>query len=485
MHLGHRGTTLTVLGLALVGVVLRLPFLGVPAGNDEAGFLVVARSWDRGSSLYGDYWVDRPPLLLWIFDLAGDLTTLRVLGCVAAAATIVLVAAAAATAGGRAPALAAATTAAVLCASPWLGTARVNGELLAAPFVAASLLGTLLALNRPVTSGRWAVAAGAAAAAALAIKQSTVDGFVFAVVLLAVLAWSQPTERRRATRILLGGVLGALTTVGVLALGTVLRGTDLLDLVDALVVFRVDAGRVIGSSASGATDERLLVLLATWAVSGIAMITVGVLVLSARRRREPAVVATAATLVAASAVALLGGSYWAHYLVQLVPAAALGAGLLVGALGSWPRRVGAVALGSALAVTLGYSLSTGSQQGSDAEQVGRAVRDAAELGDTMVVAYGQPNVLLAAGMDSPYENLWSLPIRVRDPDLAELVAVLQGPNAPTWVVEWSDFDTWAVDPTALKLVVDDRYRPVAVPCGHVVWLRADLDRGEVAERVCR
>ena len=112
------------------------------------------------------------------------------------------------------------------------------------------------------------------------------------------------------------------------------------------------------------------------------------------------------------------------------------------------------------------------------------MRDAGEPGDTMVVAYGQPNVLLAAGMDSPYENLWSLPIRVRDPDLTGLVEVLRGPDAPAWVVEWSEFDTWAVDATALKVVVSERYRPVATSCGHVVWLRDDLDRDPVEEETC-
>ena len=54
------------------------------------------------------------------------------------AATVVAVGAAAAVAGGRRAAPWAAASAAVWCASPWLGTVRVNGEILAAPFVAAA-----------------------------------------------------------------------------------------------------------------------------------------------------------------------------------------------------------------------------------------------------------------------------------------------------------------------------------------------------------
>ncbi len=263
-----------------------------------------------------------------------------------------------------------------------------------------------------------------------------------------------------------------------------LRGTGVVELFRAVVVFRFDAGRVIGSSASGATDERLVTLVGTWAVCGLAVLSIAILVLAVRRRRDPVAVATAATVVASSVVALLGGSYWAHYLLQLVPAVALGAGLVATAVAPWARRVGAGGLAVALGATLTFSFVTGGQQESDAEELGLSVRDAGEPGDTMVVAYGQPNVLLGAGMDSPYENLWSLPIRVRDPDLTGLVEVLRGPDAPAWVVEWSEFDTWAVDATALKVVVSERYRPVANSCGHVVWLRDDLDRDPVEEETC-
>ncbi|WP_229053442.1 glycosyltransferase family 39 protein [Aeromicrobium sp. Leaf350] len=483
MQQERRASLLTVLGLAALTVALRLPFLGAPAGNDEAGYLIVGDSWGSGSSLYGDYWVDRPPLLLWIFDAAGDLTTIRLLGCLAAAVTVLAVGATAAVAAGRHAAPWAAGTAAVLCASPWLGTVRVNGEMLAAPFVALALLCTVLALHRP-RDAWWAATAGVLATCGLAVKQSTVDGFVFAVVAISVLALTQPSDRHRSLRVLAGGVGGAVATTALLVLGAALRGTDPGELFEALIVFRVDAGRVIGDAASEATTERFLVLVGTWAVSGLAMVSIAVLVLAVRRRREPVIVATAATILAVSAVAVLGGSYWAHYLQQLVPAVALGAGLVAAAVAPWLRRAGAVLVVAGLVVTMTYSVAAGSQANTDAQDLGQAVRDVSEPGDTMVVAYGQPNVLLAAEMQSPYENLWSLPIRVRDPQLTELVDVLRGPDAPTWVVEWSDFDTWAVDAEELKIAVADRYRPVATPCGHVVWLRQDLDRGTVEERDC-
>lgn len=82
---------LPVLGLAVLTALLRLSALGAPLSADEGGFLVVARQWRPGSSLYGDYWVDRPPLLLALFHVAdalGGLPALRVMGCVAAGVTV-------------------------------------------------------------------------------------------------------------------------------------------------------------------------------------------------------------------------------------------------------------------------------------------------------------------------------------------------------------------------------------------------------------
>ena len=58
---------------ACTAVAAWLPFLAQPLSPDEAGFLHLAQHWHPGRSLYGDYWVDRPPLLIWLFDLAGHL----------------------------------------------------------------------------------------------------------------------------------------------------------------------------------------------------------------------------------------------------------------------------------------------------------------------------------------------------------------------------------------------------------------------------
>ncbi|MCW2746908.1 MAG: hypothetical protein JWP10_50, partial [Nocardioidaceae bacterium] len=124
---------------AFVAVVCRLPFLHRALGADEAGFLMVGRQWNgSGTSLYGNYWVDRPPLLVTIFRIAaawGGMTALRLIGCLAVVLLVWGTAWTAHAIGGVQAGRWAAICAAALCVSPLLGSYAINGELLAAPFV--------------------------------------------------------------------------------------------------------------------------------------------------------------------------------------------------------------------------------------------------------------------------------------------------------------------------------------------------------------
>ena len=102
---GSAASRWAVPALAGGAVLLRLPLLGAAEGNDEGGYLAVAHQWHQaGGSLYGRYWVDRPPLLITLFQLAdslGGLTALRLLGALAAGAAVLGVAATAGQVGGR------------------------------------------------------------------------------------------------------------------------------------------------------------------------------------------------------------------------------------------------------------------------------------------------------------------------------------------------------------------------------------------------
>src|SRR3954454_1191714 len=168
-----------------------LPFAGRSLSPDEAGYLIVGGQWDHGSSLYGDYWVDRPPALVAIFEAAdalGGAVPLRLVGAAAALLTVVLsgVLGRVAAPERRSAPLLTAGTAAVCVATPLFGATVVNGELLALPFVLAGMAAYVAAAASRSTpkASALSVAAGAAGAAAVLIKQSQVDVFVLAVVLL-------------------------------------------------------------------------------------------------------------------------------------------------------------------------------------------------------------------------------------------------------------------------------------------------------------
>jgi hypothetical protein len=62
-------------------------------------------------------------------------------------------------------------------------------------------------------------------------------------------------------------------------------------------------------------------------------------------------------------------------------------------------------------------------------------------------------------------------MRALDPDLVRFRALVDGPDAPTWLVEWWAFDTWTSKGTALAEDVAARYVEHGQGCGgRTIWL---------------
>ena len=75
-----------------------------------------------------------------------------------------------------------------------------------------------------------------------------------------------------------------------------------------------------------------------------------------------------------------------------------------------------------------------------------------------MVAFGHPDIVAGSGLSSPYEHLWSLPVRVRDPRLRELSHVMRGADAPRWVVVAGDsLDSWGLDPKTAQEILTRHY----------------------------
>lgn len=489
MHPAERVTRAVVVGAVVVAAGLRLPTLDALPASDEGGFLLVASQWHSGGgSLYGHYWVDRPPLLIGLYlaaDLAGGLVALRTLGILAAVAAVLLASRAGRLVAGHAGERWSAVAGAAFVSMPLFDAREVDGELLAVPFVLTAVVLVLGAARRRRTAGVVArlFAAGAAAAGAALVKQSFVDGFVFGLTFLAADAVRRRDARGlvlRAGSLLAGGV--AVVTAVVLA--AALRGTHPGSLWEALVVFRGQAAALLAAADSSATTTRLHRLPVAFAASGGLLL----LALAARRLRRalltsPLGVATLAMLTWETVAIVAGGSYWLHYLLGLVPTLVLATALAVRERDRWSWAARGTILWAAAVAVVGMVAIGAAGPVTSSQRAGLWLRDHARPRDTAVVAFGAPNVVSIAGLQSPYDQLWSLPVRVLDPRLADLTATLAGPRAPTWVLTRDQLGGWQLDPGAARSVLDRRYRLVADVAGYAVYrLRHDAGVRTTAAR---
>ncbi|MDH2415138.1 glycosyltransferase family 39 protein [Nocardioides sp. CER19] len=450
--------------LALGTAVLRLPYLHRPLSPDEGGFLLLAGQWSPGSSVYGDYWVDRPPLLIGIFELAGWLgggAGLRALGMVAVAVSVVLagVIGRLAAPGRRWAATLTAATAAVFLSTPLFGTREVNGEMLAVPFVLAGLVAVLHAVTTESRATGWWAGAGILAVCAVAVKQNMADVVVAGAV---ALMWqARARGLRRTAYDALAAVAGGVAALVAFLAWAEARGTEPRALWDAAVSFRFEAASVISTDDPHNTTDRLRGLVRAFRLSGAPLLLLLPLLPFPRARERGCLPFVAAAVLLWEMVGVAGGgSYWWHYLIGLVP----GLVLLVAALarhrpGLQVPVVAVLALAVVMAVHTAVFHPGPSREARENEAAGAYLAAHARPGDTGVVAFGVPSILQRAGLESPYRYLWSLPVRVRDPELTELTRVLESRDRPDWVVVAGDtLETWGVDPARAQQVLNTRYR---------------------------
>ena len=335
-------------------------------------------------------------------------------------------------AGTRAAGWAAALTAALLV-SPLIGSQEVNGELLASPFVAIGIA-ALVEAARAGSSRRafvLAVVGGAAGFGAILVKQNIADAVVFGVVFLLAGTISGQLPTSSARRILMGATSGAGAVLAVVAAWTMVHRTSLVGVFDAMYPFRLAAARVVAAGGSQYAAARGGHIAAAWLTSGLAVLSLLLLIAAVRRRtRDAALVGLAAAVGYDTLSVTLGGGYWLHYLVEMVVPVAIGAGVLAARGRVTPKLVAALTVAIAAAVTVTAPHRTTSA----GQEIGTAIARAARPGDTLTTLYGQPDVNLAAGLSSPYPQLWSLPVKTLDPRLTQLDQVLAGPEAPTWLV---------------------------------------------------
>jgi 4-amino-4-deoxy-L-arabinose transferase-like glycosyltransferase len=469
---GERRLTYIVLaGALLATVALRLLYIGFSLGIDEGGVAFIAKAWGTGhGSLYGAYWLDRPPLLVALYKLAvtGGATGIRVLGIVAALALVTITTVVTRAVAGERAARIAAVLSAGLASSIALASVYTPSELLAA-VPAAGSIGCLVATHRR-GQARWLVGAGLLAVAAALIKQSFLDaGFAGAVFLLA----SRGPRLRRAAAYGAGALI-PLAGVGVWLAAAHLSPGSLLY---ALFGFRIHALNVLAAS-SVPLQVRLESLWLPITGSGLLALLVIALRGLAVLRADRVLAVTLAAWLGAGAVGVLGGgSYWPHYLIELVAPACLLSGAAL-------ARVRAGGLVAAWLVALamigtvgGVGQSRALHQRHGVVAVASYVRDHARPGDTQYVMYARANVGYYTGLPSPYPYAWSLLVRAHPGATARLRQLLASPRRPTWIVGWQRPKAWGLDPGgATARALHAHYRVVAHVHGHPIYHRTSSPR---------
>jgi len=468
--------------VALVVVVVgRVLLFRYPPYPDESGFYLVARDLIEhgGDGLYGHYWVDRPPTLIGLYSIGAAIGEVKAMRVLVAVLLLVFVTFAWLTVRRlRASATWAAAVAAAFAISPTVEAETANGEAFSLPFV---MVGLYCVVRVTQARGRaallWALAAGFAGMLATTVKQNFADVFVFAIVLMVGLGLRRQRTWVSVAQQLGAGVAGAAVAVGLTVVYALTTPVGVPGLWLAAVEFRTEANRVLAAGDRTGIETRIdLITQHAWLGGLIPFVAVLVLMaLRWRLRVSPLSYAVGALIVFEIVCIVLGGSFWAHYLMGLAPGLLLAAGI-------WSRHLPVVlvttyVVGSSL-VSVPVGLHHLSAEGPDkAQAAGRLVRESSEPGDTATVLFGKADLQWATGMRSPYEHLWSLPVRTLDPDLEELTDLLASDDAPTWVVLTYGLHTWELDPDHnIDPVFRERYSKVWEGCDVQVYLLRGEER---------
>ena len=431
-----RRTLWPIMAAAVVAGLLRVPFVFTGLSTDEGGYAYVAQQWSRGARIYDTAWLDRPQgllltyrALLWINDSGW---TIR-LG-VALAGMIITVALGAIgwLLVNQRVGVTAAFTYAVVGVAPHLEGMTLNGELLAS---VPSTISIALAIFwwRRSRSLWWLVGAGLFAGLAVTTKQSGIDGIVVG---LAVVVLAARPRLPRAAAFLAG--------VAVPPLACVLHGISVgwSRYWTALAGYQFSAMGGPGSNARTRWfDFAHHAPQVAWDLALILVVSVfGWRFLDRGGRRT-----IGAWLFAGFLSINLGGSYWPHYYVQLLPPLVLLAAAAVVAVRSvrWRRVLVAVVVLPALMWLIALIPMSPTQRAKiipyDAlaardDRIAAAIDASTAPSDRIYVLESEAYLYFAAQRVSPYPYLWGKPIDKIPEALPRLRAMLASPERPTLII---------------------------------------------------
>jgi hypothetical protein len=478
------------IAVALV-IALRIPFLGSPLTADEGGYLYVAQHWDGdGPLLYDHQWVDRPPLLLAVFkfaSLTGGAVELRLIALVLTCIVVFSGWWAGRIINGSPGAVVGALVAAATGSNFLLHAFALVGEGIASAFMMTSCALMLEAGWSPSRRGTastrqacgMATAAGVLAVAAFLTKQNMLDSAVFAVFLLV-------PALRTSWPILLAWVAGAAAPLAVaVAWASSSHGPGVGPFWNALFGFRAAAAAAIVAHPLVHELHRMRWLAVLFVLSGMALLSWQLVTAAVRDRSQRRLgVALVVTLAYGLVSIALGANWWRHYLLELVPVLTMGAALATRGRGIWIPRAWSVRLVTSVAVASAVIVTfVNADHGAASAEIDRDVAISSWLtrasrpNDSVVLTFGHANIIESADLTTPYRYSWTLPARLRDRHFHVLVRVLNGPAAPTWLIQISSPRVGIrYRSPALRASVGAHYRLFARVCRRSVFLHDGITR---------
>ena len=440
-HVARRRAALALGGAALLAAAVRIPFIWAGIGPDEGGYAFIAHQWAHGAALYQGVWVDRPQGLLVLYraitDVAYHAWAIRAAAALAGVSLTLIIGAIGWMVREPATGAIAAFVFAIVGVGPHIEGFTMNSELAAAVPAAGAVACAIR--WRMVGRRRWLLAAGALGAGALLMKQSGFDGIAMALVIAVATADPMRARARHAGLVL----AGASVPLALAAFHGLINGWSSYWF--AMYGWRAheELGKTVGKRIDYFLGEMPRIGPDLLGVSLVALVGLAFCI----RRRGLVWVIPAWFLVGFVAINV-GGWYWPHYFVQVVPALVLLAAVAVTSVRRWsPPLAVVLACGAVapVAVNLVHLVVTSKEgrlkgipykRGYEIDrQIARFIRDHSTPRDTFYALASRADLYFLAHRSPPIPYLWAhSPLQRRSVKDA-LRNELAGPGGPKFVVE--------------------------------------------------
>jgi hypothetical protein len=449
----------------LTSLAARVPFFTIPMIHDEGGYAYAARGWlDGTGQLYDDLWISRPQGIFALYGLVFETLgtgvlalrfTAWVFGALTVYATWLV--------GRRwtSPRVAnsAAVLSAILVSWPNFEGFTANAEIfMGVPAAFAAFW--LLRMSQERWSAPQLFAVGVLSGLATVLKPSGVVMLFTAWAFIWLVDDASRAERlKRGGWVLLGmSLVGAITFIHGYMLGwddffyaTV---TYRLTLQSSATVTVTGHLRSIGSLTY--TSAPLVgFFLMIWAFRArLPLRSVFGASLDAARRATRPMDANGAgglllatwTIGAVLGIAM-GGDWWSHYMIQVVPPLALWIAWnfdgIYHAMRHW-RRALLVTMMTIL-VFLPFGVIVDGTDGMldtlyghpgypAQDKVAAYIRERTEPGDTIYVAFDQAAIYYLSDRKPAYRHLYDQELRALPESYADIIGILSGPDRPLYIV---------------------------------------------------